>query len=42
MIPAFRTSKDDAPYISSVLSIYTLESIVVAVILAAVDGEVGY
>lgn len=42
VIPVFRTSKDDASYISSVLSIYTLASIVVAVILAAVAGEVGY
>lgn len=42
VIPVFRTSKDDASYISSVLSIYTLASIIVAVILAAVAGEVRY
>jgi len=42
VIPVFRTSKNDASYISSVLSLHTLVSIVATVVLAAVASEVGY
>ena len=35
IIPVFRTAKDDATYISSVLSLHTLASIIATVVLAA-------
>ena len=41
VIPVFRTAKQDATYISSVLSLYTVVSIVAAVLLAAVAGVLG-
>lgn len=41
VIPVFRTAKQDAAYISSVLSLYTVVAIAAAVLLAAVAGDLG-
>ena len=42
VIPVFRTAKNDAAYISGVLSLHTLASIIATVVLAAVTAFFGF